>query len=277
MQRCWKAPDACLPCEPSTAIRLMKLAIYSDLHLEFRDWTPPPLQADVIVLGGDIHIGDAAFAWARRHFPSLPVVYVAGNHEFFGADMPTVLDKMRAASTKYDIHFLHNGSLQIQGVRFLGTTLWTDFEFYGADPACIARSIADARRGMRDYALIEHAPGQPLSPELTRQIHVEQRRWLTTELERDCEEPTVVVTHHLPHRRSVHPKYEHDPLNPAFVSDLGHLFRDSVKLWVHGHTHESCDFTIGATRVVCNPRGYLPHQPNDAFNPALVVEIDTTP
>ncbi|MEO8006731.1 MAG: metallophosphoesterase, partial [Betaproteobacteria bacterium] len=208
----------------------MRLAIYSDLHLEFKGWTPPPVQADVIVLAGDIHIGDAAFAWARRHFASLPVVYVAGNHEFFGADMPTVLDRMRAAATRYDIHFLHNAGIRIQGVQFLGSTLWTDFEFYGSDPARIARSIASARRGMRDYALIEYVSGQPLSPELTREIHLEQRAWLTTQLEQEPQEPVVVVTHHLPHPGSVHAKYEDDPLNPAFVSDLQKLFRHSVKL-----------------------------------------------
>ena len=253
----------------------MRLAIYSDLHLEFRDWLPPPLHADVIVLAGDIHVGDAAFAWARRHFPLLPVVYVAGNHEFFGANIPAALDRMRAAAAQYDIHFLHDGCVHIQGVQFLGTTLWTDFEFYGADSGRIARSMANARRGMRDYALIEHAPGHPLSPELTRQMHFEQRGWLAARLGQNREIPTVIVTHHLPHRLSVHPKYEHDPMNPAFVSNLEYLFRDPVKLWVHGHTHESCDFTVGATRVVCNPRGYLPHQPNDSFNPALVVEIQT--
>ncbi len=254
----------------------MKLALYSDLHLEFQDWTPPPLQADVIVLAGDIHIGDAAFAWARRHFPSKPVVYVAGNHEFFGSCIPAVLGEMRAAASQSGVHFLHDGELRIQGVRILGTTLWTDFEFYGADAARISRSMAHARRGMRDYALIEHAPGCPLSPELTRQIHLEQRRWLERQLALECDVPTVVVTHHLPHPLCVHPKYEHSPVNPAFVSDLSPLFRDSVKLWVHGHTHESRDFTVGATRVVCNPRGYLPHQPNPDFDPALVVEIEGT-
>lgn len=251
----------------------MKLAIYSDLHLEFSDWHPPPLQADVVVLAGDIHVGDAAFGWARRHFPDTPVIYVAGNHEYFDSDMPAALELMRAAARKFDIEFLHDGETEIRGVRFLGTTLWTDFEFYGADPGAIRDSMTHARRGMRDYGLIEFAPGQPLSPELTRVLHQQQRRWLEQRLRHSVDRTTVVVTHHLPHQESVHPRYAGNPLNPAFVSNLEYLFDDSVKLWVHGHTHESRDYWFGDTRVVCNPRGYLPHQPNPTFDPALLVSI----
>jgi len=251
----------------------MNLAVYSDLHLEFSDWAPPALPADAVLLAGDIHVGDAAFAWARRHFPDTPVLYVAGNHEFFGGDIPSVLARMRAAAKRHGIYFLDDAEHVECGVRFLGTTLWTDFEFYGAEPACIGRSMRDARRGMRDYDLIDYRPGERLSPELTREIHQRQRRWLEARLAEPFAGPTVVLTHHLPHPRSVHPRYDGDAMNPAFVSDLGALFGDAVRLWVHGHTHESCDYRVGATRVVCNPRGYIPQLPNPAFDPQFRVSV----
>jgi predicted phosphodiesterase len=243
------------------------------LHLEICDWTPPPVQADVVVLAGDIHMEDGAFAWARRHFGSKPVVYVPGNHEYFDSDMPTALQRMRAGAQQHGIALLHDGEIQIDGVRFLGTTLWTDFEFYGSSPADVERFMAAARRRMRDYDFIEYSRGRALTPELTRAMHLQQRSWLRERLEAGDGLPTVVVTHHLPHRGSVHPRYAGDASNPAYVSNLGHLFRESVKLWVHGHTHESVDYSVGATRVVCNPRGYVPHQPNAAFDPAFVVSI----
>lgn len=251
----------------------MNLAVYSDLHLEFSDWTPPPRPADVVLLAGDIHVDDAAFAWARRHFPDTTVIYVAGNHEFFGSDMPAALARMQAAARRHGIHFLHDGEHVERGVRFLGTTLWTDFELYGGAPEQIERSMRHARRGMHDYRQIEHRPGEALSPELTRELHLRQRGWLKARLAEPFDGSTVVVTHHLPHPGSVHARYDGDALNPAFASDLGALFGANVQLWAHGHTHESCDYRVGATRVICNPRGYIPQLPNPAFDPELRVSI----
>jgi Icc-related predicted phosphoesterase len=81
------------------------------------------------------------------------------------------------------------------------------------------------------------------------------------------------VTHHLPHRLSIHRKYEEDGLNPAFTSDLDRLVRPPVALWIHGHTHESFNYEVNGTQVVCNPRGYMPIEQNAAFDPHLVVEV----
>lgn len=251
----------------------MNLAVYSDLHLEFGDWIPPSRPVDGVILAGDIHVGDAAIAWARGHFPDVPILYVAGNHEYFGFDMPRLQQRMHASAAQHGVHFLHDGWIVEQGVRFLGTTLWTDFEFHGAEPETVSRAMRHARRGMRDYDLIEHLPGVQLSPELTREIHVSQRRWLQARLSEPFDGPTVVITHHMPHAGSVHPRYDRNPLNPAFVSDLGALFDENVCLWVHGHTHESRDYHVGSTRVVCNPRGYAPDLLNPGFDPELRVTI----
>ncbi len=251
----------------------MRIRVLSDLHLEFRDWTPPPVMADVVVLAGDIHAGALGLEWARRHFPSTPVVYVAGNHEFYGNTLQEISAELRNEGRRLDIAVLDASAVVIEGVRFLGAPLWTDFALYGREPHRVARAMSIAKYGMNDFRVIRFAKEGLLRPEHTRAIHLEHARWLQEKLAEPFEGPTVVVTHFLPHSRSIHAKYEGDGMNAAFASDLNHLVRPPVRLWIHGHTHESCDYTVNGTRVVCNPRGYLPMEPNAAFQPDLVVEV----
>jgi predicted phosphodiesterase len=252
----------------------MKIRIYSDLHLEFSDWTPPRLPADVVVLAGDIHVGSRAFPWARRHFKTERIVYVAGNHEYFGSDIGSMQCEMRNEAREFDVDFLDQESAVIDGVRFLGATLWTDFELYGSDPQHLSGAMSYAHQAMHDYRAIKLSPMEDLIPEHTRRMHHSQARWLKEQIDAPFDGPTVVVTHHLPHRKSVHPIFEGERSNPAFASDLSALFRDQVKLWVHGHTHESMDYEVGATRVLCNPRGYIPQLPNVSFTPDLAAILD---
>jgi predicted phosphodiesterase len=252
---------------------MVRIRVHSDLHLEFADWLPPPVPADVVVLAGDIHNGVAGLQWMRRHFPEMPVVYVPGNHEFYGARIHDVQTALRAAADRLGIHLLDSSEIVLHGTRFLGTTLWTDFALYGADPERVEQSMADAKRYMHDYRVIRYGAQGKFRPEHALRLHQEQVQWLERKLVAPFAGATVVVTHHLPHPRSVHPKFEHDPLNPGFASDLTHVVRRPVQLWVHGHTHESLDYVVNETRVLCNPRGYVPMQPNHAFDPVLVVEV----
>jgi predicted phosphodiesterase len=252
----------------------MRIRVHSDLHLEFSGWTPPPVAADVVVLAGDIALGTSGVRWARDAFPGVPVVYVAGNHEFFGGRVQEVRAALRAEGRRLGIHVLDEDEVTIGGVRFLGTTLWTDFALYGADPDHVRRAMLEARRAMHDYRAIRYDAQSRFEPEHALRMHREQRAWLEARVATPDAPPTVVVTHHLPHRRSIHPKFYGDSLNACFASDLAQLFRPPVALWVHGHTHESLDYVENGVRVVCNPRGYIPMQPNLAFEPALVVGID---
>jgi 3',5'-cyclic AMP phosphodiesterase CpdA len=255
---------------------IRRLRIFSDLHLEFADWTPPYVSADILVLAGDISVGTHGLAWARHTFADTPIIYVPGNHEFYGAQLPEALDAMREEARRRDIHFLDADECVIDGTRFLGTTLWTDYEFYGSDAAKLDRAMADAAEEMGDFRMIKWSNGDPLKPELVREMHLTRARWLEERLTETFDGPSVVVTHHLPHRLSIHPKYEGTRYNPCFVSDLDYLVRQPVVLWAHGHTHESMDYSVNGTRVFCNPRGYLPREPNPAFDPAGLVELEPT-
>jgi len=249
----------------------VRIRVHSDLHLEFQDWIPPPVAAEVVVLAGDIHVGVQGLPWARRHFADSHLIYVPGNHEYYGGEMESTLEQLRQVAAAEGIALLDCDTVVIDGVRFLGATLWTDFALYGSDADAIARAQAVAWLRMVDYRRINRRGAGRLEPEDTRCIHQRQAAWLAEQLARPFAGATVVVTHHLPHARSVHPRYEGDPLNPSFASDLSVLVRAPVQLWIHGHTHESINYQIDGTRVVCNPRGYLPQEPNDSFDPERVV------
>jgi len=257
----------------NTLPRIVKIRIHSDLHLEFLDWAPPAVEADVVVLAGDIHKGARGIEWARRRFPNTPVVYVPGNHEFYGGELHEVLTALRREARRFDVELLDGAQLDLNGVRFLGATLWTDFALFGSTRPELVRAMTDARFLMNDFRLIRYGERSLLSPEAVREIHLEHLRWLKTRLAEAFAGPSVVVTHHLPHPGSIQPKYDGDRLNAAFASDLSYLVGPPISLWIHGHTHDSCDYVANGTRVVCNPRGYLPQEPNPAFDPCLCVEL----
>jgi predicted phosphodiesterase len=253
----------------------MKIRILSDLHLEFQQWSPPGAEADVVVLAGDIDVGIQGVEWARRSFPSSPVVYVPGNHEFYGSHMQDLMEELFVQGRRFEVDILDGSDLLIGGVRFLGATLWTDFALQGTGRGSIDRAMADAHYGMNDFRLIRYGEGRMFRPADARAIHLAQVRWLRAKLAERFVGSTVVVTHHLPHRQSIHPKYEGSDLNPSFASDLGDLMGPSVSLWIHGHTHESFDYVMSGTRVVCNPRGYVPMELNAAFDPVLTISLQS--
>lgn len=255
----------------------MKIHILSDLHLEFGGLRLPEADADVTVLAGDIGVGLQGIEWALQAIPfHQPVIYVMGNHEFYGQrSMPELWKKAREKVAGTHVHLLENEAVEIGGVRFLGATLWTDFDLFG-DREGGMKSALD----MNDYWNIITNSGAGytsnratrLTPKDTLRMHQESVSWLSQELAKQDSRPVVVVTHTAPHRGSLHPKYEHHGISPAFVSDLDGLVQ-RADLWIHGHTHDSFDYQAGKCRVVCNPRGYAGHELNLDFNPRLVVEV----
>jgi Calcineurin-like phosphoesterase len=252
----------------------VKIRVLSDLHLELHDWKPPGVEAEVVVLAGDIHSGTRGIEWARRQFPFTPILYVPGNHEFYGRDIQETLSDLQKAGRRFGVDLLHGRGVVIGGVRFLGATLWTDFALHGADAQSIAHAMSAARHGMSDFSVIRHGAHRAFRPEHARAMHLEQVCWIRERLADGFPGPTILITHHLPHPRSIHRKYWGSALNPSFASDLSHLMGPPVAAWIHGHTHDSCDYLEQGTRVLCNPRGYDPFELNAAFDPMLTIEID---
>lgn len=247
----------------------MKLQILSDLHTEFAGFAPPDTGADVIVLAGDIGVGIGGIEWAARSFSEAPVIYVPGNHEFYGHDIGFT-DALKAAAPA-NVHVLDNDTFELDGVRFLGSTLWTDFELYGYGEARSARRRA--KRYIEDFSSITNGD-RAFTPEDSVALHDASKAWLAAELDKEFDGTTVVVTHHLPATASIAVRYTESPLNPAFASRLEYLIEmHRPDLWVHGHTHVPCDYRLFATRVVCNPRGYPSENRGAGFRDDLVVSV----
>ena len=225
--------------------------------------------ADVVVLAGDIDVGAKGVEWAEMVFDK-PVIYVSGNHEFYRGvwqDIPDTL--LRAAAARHGIHLLEDSSVVIGGVRFVGATLWTDFNLFGAEHRNAAIEVSlDI---MADYRAIKFRSAEGLRrlhPTDTIEIHQASRTALERMLSQPFEGPTVVVTHHLPHWGSVQARWRETASSAGFASDLEALIlKFQPALWIHGHTHDSADYQVGATRIICNPRGYVRDgvRENDAF------------
>lgn len=259
----------------------MKIWILSDLHVERADFVPPSVVADVAVLAGDILNADLVMDWIRSYI-NIPVVFVPGNHEYYGYDHDRARATMRQRALELGIYYLDNDIALIESgderVRFLGTTLWTDFELFSYPTK--AELMALAERSVSDFHVIKDGKGLlPFTPAKTVELHQAARRFIATELAIPFVGKAVVVTHHCPSRLSVHPRYKDDLVTAAFASDLDDLVVKS-NLWIHGHTHHAVDARVGDDpewgRIICNPRGYMRHtgqRENAEFNPGLVIEV----
>lgn len=253
----------------------MKITILSDLHLGQGALPLPSTDADLVILAGDIARPAPALAWAARI--GKPTLYVAGNHEFYGSSLAATRQALAAASAGTCVRVLDDDEVVIDGVRFLGSTLWTDFRLFG-DGEPRAQAQAAAQGFMRDFSriFVDEAMQQPLTPQDTGLLFERHAGWLGERLAQRHDGPTVVVTHHAPSPSSVHPRFAGSPINAAFVSNVEALMgSERVQLWVHGHTHDSFDYRVRGTRVVCNPRGYARDGVNENphFDPGFTVEI----
>lgn len=247
----------------------MKILLLSDLHLEFAPLETEGVlgrDCDVVVLAGDIGEGTRGIKWARQAFPGQRIVYVSGNHEFYHHDWDRTLDELRAAAGELEIDFLENDEVVIGDVRFLGCTLWVDFNYFGDGTR--ESSMLHFERGLNDCQVIRADALGSQAPKGQRRLtaahvlhrHQQSRQWLEGMLAKPSQK-TFVVTHHAPCIRSVVERYRSDPLTPGFASDLPAALIQAANVWVHGHMHDSSDYVVNEggpneTRIVCNPRGY---------------------
>jgi predicted phosphodiesterase len=252
------------------------LNILSDVHLSLAPLEPPKTDADLVVLAGDIGRPKGAASWASNF--ETPVLYVPGNHEFYGSSIAGTAKQLKELCAGTNIRVLDNDEVIVGGVRFLGTTLWTDFMLFG-EGANRAAAMGEAVRLMRDFSRISaretsEALFTPADAAALFAIHA---TWLECKLAEPFAGPTVVITHHAPSRKSIHPRFAGSLLNACFVSDAEHLVDGRrTRLWIHGHTHDTFDYMLNGTRVVCNPRGYANNGANEnpLFDPHFVIELN---
>ena len=258
----------------------MKLAICSDLHLEFGDIILKNAGADVLILGGDIMTAqelhdfkadDTKFAdeltrraTAERYreflarcsaeFPH--VIYIAGNHEFYHGKYPDAYNYLEAECQAFNnVYFLEQGKKEIADVTFIGATLWTDMN--GGDRT----TLLIVQEMMNDYRIVRNSNRNyaRLTPSDTVVRHKNTLKYIESVINTDPNKKYVVVGHHAPSKQSVKPRYAEDiEMNGAYSSDLKNFITGypQIALWTHGHTHDQFDYYVGNTRIVCNPRGY---------------------
>ena len=267
----------------------MKIALCSDLHLEFQTIALPNTEeAKVLILSGDICVAHslhdhpvdkpvpedamkpgrnqgAAYKY-REFFHHVSqeyehVVYIAGNHEFYHGRYPDAYGWLREEIANYDnIHFLDMDSVEIDGITFVGGTLWTDMN--KNDPTTMhmiegmMNDFRIIRNSQRNYAKF-----RPLDSVVH---HRETLEYIKSVVDSDASKKYVVVGHHAPTALSIHDRYKDQVwMNGGYFSDLSEfiLDRSQIALWTHGHMHDPFDYMMGDTRIVCNPRGYAGHDP----------------
>lgn len=240
----------------------MKIQILSDTHLEFhRDngdsliASLDPTDVDVLIVAGDFASIDLlAYGLGQlldRGYPE--IVYVNGNHELYGSSLKSV-QRVKKDLTWPKVHWLENETCEIGGQRFVGTTLW-----FPDDPM-----NNYYRGGMADFHHISR-----LTDWVYDANKAAQRFLHETVLPTD-----VVVTHHLPTYAAISERFQGSQINRFFATEMGDFIAVSQpKLWVFGHTHDSKDFTIGDTRLVCNPFGYVGSELNPEFKDQFIVEV----
>ncbi|MGK2742598.1 metallophosphoesterase [Tepidicaulis sp. LMO-SS28] len=258
---------------------MAKFALYSDLHYELGgDFEPPKSlrgKVDAVILAGDIACGPATMLHARKISRALdaPAILVAGNHEYYEHVMEPLIEKFQDESDD-EVRFLEKDGISISGVRFLGTTLWTDYALFPN----VRDTMHQIRKNMNDYRFIKRLSStvgrRKINPYWMLPKHREARDWLDRELGEPFDGSTVVVTHHAPSLQSVPLVHRSNCLSSAYASDLDGFIRShSVDAWAHGHIHESRDYRIGSTRIVSNPYGYESEEKNESFRDDFVLEI----
>lgn len=270
----------------------MRVHLYSDLHLEISRWNVPDRvasgeMAELVLLAGDIDVKRRAIRWAAQSFRQ-KVVLVGGNHESYGDSLYAGISENRKIAKNVSkeraqpVYFLERETCVLQAldgtqVRVVGATLWTDFSLFGKEEA--HREMARASSEMNDYQRIKVRSVltkeiELLTPQEVARFHLLARIFITDELRREFDGITIVMTHHAPSRRSLENDLRSGRLSASYASSLDHVIEEfGPDLWVHGHIHSSNDYRIGRTRVVSNPRGYVPYEPNPRFDSEFVIDL----
>jgi Icc-related predicted phosphoesterase len=277
----------------------MRISLMSDLHLEFADLKLPG--GDILILAGDVceaknlkideydpnhtllaherpdrRIDRYARFFVEECRKYNKVLYVMGNHEHYHFCFDNTYDHINNQLPD-NVYLLENQSIDIEDVHFIGATLWTNCN--NNDPV----TIYTLREAMNDYVVIKKKPGPnhnfygKLTPEATMYAHKVSRAYIEKELADNADRKCVVITHHAPSSYSINEKYKPDTqMNGAYFSNLENMILDNQNclLWCHGHMHDPCDYKIGDTTILCNPRGYVNYERRaDEFDPTVGYDI----
>ena len=244
----------------------MNLQIVSDLHLEFGALQLSVENTDVLIAAGDIDVGEAGLKWLQQF--NCPVIYVAGNHEYWGEDLNRFTRHLIQGVRGGNVHYLENSTVVLKNIRFLGCTLWTDYN--NADSLVMDEMLLV----MNDFRYISNGT-RALQPHDLIKVNAQSRAWLEQQLRLPFAGKTVVVTHHAPLMRSWH-YGRNTMIQYAYCNDLSALmdrYQREIDLWVHGHVHETFDYVAQGVRVVCNPRGYYQYREVDDFDPEKCISL----
>jgi Icc-related predicted phosphoesterase len=264
----------------------MKAWILSDLHLTSYERTlrslpeviPAIPEADIAIVAGDVGDGvETSALWLARHIrPHMKVAWVLGNHEFYGGWFRDSRELARRRAAELDLILFDDDVTIVDGVRLAGSTLWTDYDLYAREDEAVRREhMFYARWYLNDHRHIDLEVGKMdrFLPLHARAQHLQSRAWLDRALAEPFTGDTIVITHHAPSPKSVSPQYAGDPLTPAFVSDVEDLIlAHQPRYWIHGHVHQSFNYRLGRTQVLCNPRGYG-RENQKSFRGNLVITI----
>jgi Icc-related predicted phosphoesterase len=259
----------------------MRIQLVSDLHLEFSGVKiTNTSNVDALILGGDITIAKKNnyqdfFASVSDQYKD--IIYIAGNHEYYGGSWDNTIDVLREMVSPYpNIHFLEDQYVDIDQVRFVGSTLWTDM--HKGDPA----TALVVEQSLNDYRVIfNRGANRNLSANDTMQKHHDSMAFIKKTVEQDPDRTYVMVSHHCPTPASTHPDYAGARMNGGFASDLSSFILEhpQIKLWTCGHTHRAHWYYLGETLVACNPRGYdsVRQKENPRWTPNLIIDLDQMP
>lgn len=268
----------------------MRLQLLSDLHLENQPQfqATPAADADLLILAGDIgsyqagsQLPDDDFGLGRfsplRGAGWKRVLYVPGNHEYDGLDFAETHGRLQALCASLGIEWLERRALVIDGVRFIGTTLWADFDALAAPDADRTEVLRQRHKAYRaaDFYLSRYTAlrdGRPMLAVQMRELGLACQRWLRGALAVPFEGPTVVVTHFAPSLQSADPRYGLSPGTAGFCNRLDDLL-PQARLWLHGHLHCPHDYVAGGCRVVANPLGYAGKGEQQGFRPDWTLEV----
>lgn len=271
----------------------MKIQLLSDLHLEVQPHFRPRPAADaqLLVLAGDIgsyqsgsQLTDQDFGLARfspkQDWP-VPVLYVPGNHEYDALDFDEAHARLRETCERLGIIWLEREQWICDSVRFVGTTLWADFDALvqaqdrvAASPQAMLKARDKAFRAANYYLQKTGTTrrGVPLMADGWREQALVCQQWLREALRQPFDGPTVVVTHFAPSLRSLDPRYGLRPGTAGFCNALDELL-PQAQLWLHGHLHCQHDYLVGGCRVVANTLGYADKGEQVGFRESLVIEV----